>query len=110
VIVIRVLAAGAASGTSQREVNAGDPGGAIGGSEYADDVARAARLTEVARDLGMESSIELALRFGLTKRGVSTVLVGFSTLDHLQQAIRFTERGPLPAGAVQRVLEAAAGV
>jgi aryl-alcohol dehydrogenase-like predicted oxidoreductase len=110
VIVIRVLAAGAASGVREREVNAGDPGGAIGGSEYADDVARASRLTEVARDLGMESPVELALRFGLTKRGVSTVLVGFSTLDHLEQAIRFTERGPLPAGAVRRVLDAAAFV
>jgi aryl-alcohol dehydrogenase-like predicted oxidoreductase len=106
VIVIRVLAAGAATGSAEREVNAGDPGGAIGGSVYADDVARAARLAGLARELGMNSSVELALRFGLSKPGVSTVLVGYSTLDHLLQAIRFTERGPLAPDAVRRVLEA----
>jgi aryl-alcohol dehydrogenase-like predicted oxidoreductase len=107
VIVIRVLAAGAAAGTQEREVNAGDPGGAIGGSEYAQDVARAARLAALVSDLGLESPIELALRFGLSKPGVSTVLVGYSTLDHLEQAIRFTERGPLSPDAVQRILETA---
>jgi aryl-alcohol dehydrogenase-like predicted oxidoreductase len=105
VIVIRVLAAGAATGTSEREANAGDPGGGIGGSDYAEDVARGAQLAGLARDLSLESTVELALRFGLSKAGVSTVLVGFSTLDHLEQAIRFAERGPLPPDAVQRILE-----
>jgi L-galactose dehydrogenase/L-glyceraldehyde 3-phosphate reductase len=108
VIVIRVLAAGAATGTPEREVNAGDPGGAIGGSEYTDDVARAGRLADLVRDLGLESTVELALRFGLAKPGVSTVLVGFSTQEHLEQAIRFTERGPLQSEAVERVLEVSA--
>jgi aryl-alcohol dehydrogenase-like predicted oxidoreductase len=106
VIVIRVLAAGAASGVPERAVNAGDPGGAIGGSDYAEDVSRAARLAAVASELGMESPIELALRFGLSKPGVSTVLVGYSNLDHLEQAIRFAERGGLSDDAVRRVLEA----
>jgi len=105
VIVIRVLAAGAATGSSEREANAGDPGGGIGGSDYAEDVAHAARLVELAKELGLESSVELALRFGLAKTGVSTVLVGFSTLGHLEDAIRFTERGPLSSEGVQRVLE-----
>jgi aryl-alcohol dehydrogenase-like predicted oxidoreductase len=108
VIVIRVLAAGAAAGPGEREANAGDPGGGIGGSDYADDVARAAPFAELSKDLGLESPIELALRFGLAKRGVSTVLVGFSTLDHLEQAIRFTERGPLSSADVQQALEASA--
>jgi len=104
VIVIRVLAAGATSGSPERAAIAGDPGGAIGGSEYSDDVARASRLKDLARGLGLDSPIELALRFGLAKSGVSTVLVGYSTLDHLEQAIRFAERGPLPNDAVARVL------
>ena len=105
VIVIRVLAAGAATGSPEREVLAGDPGGALGGSDYGDDVARAARLGQLARDLGLESPIELSVRFGLSKTGGSTVLVGYSTLDHLEQAIRYTERGPLTPDAMQRVLE-----
>jgi len=63
---------------------------------------------ELAKELGLESSVELALRFGLAKTGVSTVLVGFSTLGHLEDAIRFTERGPLSSEGVQRVLEMSA--
>jgi aryl-alcohol dehydrogenase-like predicted oxidoreductase len=106
VVVIRVLAAGAASGRPERAPNAGDPGGALAaGSRYTDDVERAGGLASLAGELGTESSIELAVRFGLSKAGVSTVLVGYSTLDHLEQAIRFAERGPLPQAAVERVLE-----
>ena len=48
----------------------------------------------------------VAIRFGLSKPGVSTVLVGYSTLAHLEEAIRFTERGPLSADAIARVLSA----
>jgi aryl-alcohol dehydrogenase-like predicted oxidoreductase len=106
VIVIRVLAAGAAAGLADRPANAGDPGGGLaGGSSYASDLARAERLPDLAKSLGLESSVELGLRFGLSKPGVSTVLVGYSNLDHLEEAIRFAERGPLPEAAVGRVLE-----
>jgi aryl-alcohol dehydrogenase-like predicted oxidoreductase len=106
VIVIRVLAAGAATGASARAENAGDPGGALASSgSYSADVERAARLQALASELGLESPVELALRFGLSKPGVSTVLVGYSTLAQLDEAIRFAERGPLPGEAVQRVLE-----
>jgi aryl-alcohol dehydrogenase-like predicted oxidoreductase len=105
VVVIRVLAAGAASARPERAPNAGDPGGALAaGSSYTNDVERAKRLDELAGRLGLEGSVELALRFGLSKAGVSTVLVGYSTLDQLEAAIRFAERGPLPADAVQHVL------
>jgi aryl-alcohol dehydrogenase-like predicted oxidoreductase len=106
VIVIRVLAAGAAVGQSNRVANAGDPGGALaGGSGYAADLTRADRVAQLAAQLGLESSVELAIRFALAKPGVSTVLVGYSNLEHLEQALRFAERGPLPAEAVSRVLE-----
>jgi aryl-alcohol dehydrogenase-like predicted oxidoreductase len=105
VIVIRVLAAGAAAAVPQRAVNAGDPGGGlVSGGSYANDLARAQRLAMLAHDLGLEGPVELAIRFGLSKPGVSTVLVGYSTLAHLEDGIRFAERGPLPADAVDRVL------
>ena len=94
-IVIRVLAAGAATGAAEREANAGDPGGAIGGCGTTPDVPARRAPGRHWRRLGLEGSVELALRFGLGKPGVSTVLVGYSTLEHLEQAIRYTERGPL---------------
>ncbi len=108
VIVIRVLAAGAAAAVPDRAQNAGDPGsGIVSGSSYLADVEQAKRLSALAKQLGLESPIELALRFGLSKAGVSTVLVGYSNFDQLEQAIRFAERGPLNQDAVQQVLASA---
>jgi L-galactose dehydrogenase/L-glyceraldehyde 3-phosphate reductase len=108
VIVIRVLAAGAAAALplSQRPANAGDPGaGLVSGTSYERDLQRAEAVRTVAAVLGLESPVELAVRFGLSKPGVSTVLVGYSTLQHLEEAIRFADRGALPDEAVQQVLE-----
>ena len=94
-IVIRVLAAGAAAAAPGRATNAGDPGGnLVSGGTYAADLERAAYFAALAGEAGLEGPVELAIRFGLSKPGVSTVLVGYSTLDHLEDAIRFTERGP----------------
>jgi L-galactose dehydrogenase/L-glyceraldehyde 3-phosphate reductase len=110
VIVIRVLAAGAAVGLAERPPIAGDPGGAMAGSRsYADDLVRAERVAALASELGLEGPVELALRFGLSKPGVSTVLVGYSTREQLETAIRFAERGALSEDAVARVLELSAG-
>jgi len=109
VIVIRVLAAGAAAAEPVRAANAGDPGGSlVSGGSYAADTERAARMRDLAIELGLESPVELALRFGLSKPGVSTVLVGYSTLDHLDDAIKYADRGPLSEDAVRRVLELSA--
>jgi aryl-alcohol dehydrogenase-like predicted oxidoreductase len=106
VIVIRVLAAGAAAAEPVRAANAGDPGGSlVSGGSYATDTERAARMRDLAIELGLESPVELALRFGLSKPGVSTVLVGYSTLDHLEEAIKYADRGPLSEDAVRRILE-----
>ena len=105
VIVIRVLAAGAAVATPARSPNAGDPGQMlVGGGAYEADLARAARLEALAADLGLEGPVELSIRFGLSKPGVSTVLVGYSTLAHLEDGIRFAERGALSGDALQPIL------
>jgi aryl-alcohol dehydrogenase-like predicted oxidoreductase len=106
VIVIRVLAAGAATADPQRPANAGDPGGnLVGGGSYATDLERAAAIQQLATELGLDGPVELAIRFGLSKPGVSTVLVGYSTLAHLEEAIRYADRGPLGDDVVTRVLE-----
>jgi aryl-alcohol dehydrogenase-like predicted oxidoreductase len=109
VIVIRPLAAGAASGEATRAPNAGDPGsGIIAGASFEADRARAQALAPLAAELGLDGPVELALRFVLSKPGVSTVLVGLSSFDQLLAALRWANRGPLPDDAVRRALELAA--
>jgi L-galactose dehydrogenase/L-glyceraldehyde 3-phosphate reductase len=104
VIVIRPLAAGAVAGAPARHANAGNPGGGIAGERYEEDLARAGALNALAAALGLESAVELAFRFALAKDGVSTVLIGFSDGAQLDAALRWAERGPLAADAVERVL------
>lgn len=107
VIAIRVLAAGALTGSGERPTNAGNPGGALAGADFAADVARAQALEPLAAELGCESLPELSLRFVLAQPGVSTALVGLSNHAQLDDALRWAEHGPLPAAAVQRVVAAA---
>jgi aryl-alcohol dehydrogenase-like predicted oxidoreductase len=105
VIVIRALAAGAAAAVSERAANAGSPdSGLVQGGTYAADLRRAERLKSLAAALGLESPVELSLRFALGKPGVSTVLVGLSNLAQLEDALRFTARGALTDSAIQEVL------
>jgi aryl-alcohol dehydrogenase-like predicted oxidoreductase len=63
------------------------------------------RLAELADELELESVYELALRFALAKPGISCVLIGFSSMHQLEQAIRWSDRGPLAPQQVSRVLE-----
>jgi aryl-alcohol dehydrogenase-like predicted oxidoreductase len=106
VIVIRALAAGAATADPRRPANAGDPGGnLVSGGSYATDLERATAIRQLAGEVGLEGPVELAIRFGLSKPGVSTVLVGYSTLAHLEEAIRYADRGPLSSDIVARVLD-----
>jgi aryl-alcohol dehydrogenase-like predicted oxidoreductase len=65
-------------------------------------------LAALAQDLGLDSVYELALRFALAKPGISCVLVGFSNMEQLEQAITWAGRGALPTDSVQRVLDLAA--
>jgi aryl-alcohol dehydrogenase-like predicted oxidoreductase len=108
VLAIRVLAAGAVTGSTERAENAGNPGAAlIRGGEFERDIDRAAALSPIIKDLDLESPQELAFRFVLAKQGVSSALLGFSDIEQLEDAIRWAERGPLPEDGVKRVLAAA---
>jgi len=108
VLVIRVLAAGAVSGTAGRATNASPGGGAmVPGGDFDADVERARRLVPVAREAGLESTTELGFRFALSKQGVSTVLVGLSDIGQLETALRWVERGALAADVVAKVVDLA---
>ena len=64
-----------------------------------------ARLANLAAEWRLDSVYELALRFALAKPGISCVLVGFSSMEQLEQGLAWSERGGLAEGYVQRVLD-----
>ncbi|HTE85191.1 MAG TPA: aldo/keto reductase [Dehalococcoidia bacterium] len=108
VIAIRVLAAGAVTGSSKRAPNAGGTGGTlVRGGEFDLDLKRSAALPGLSKELGCEDTVELAFRFALAKRGIATVLLGFSNQGQLDSALCWAERGPLAAAGVRRIVEAA---
>jgi aryl-alcohol dehydrogenase-like predicted oxidoreductase len=104
VIAIRVLAAGALSGTEQRHPLGSPSVEPIGsGSSYRIDVERARRLEPLVREGFADSLIELAVRFVIFHDAVSTALVGISTLEHLEYAAAAANKGPLPREAIERI-------
>lgn len=65
-----------------------------------------ARLRAMRADPGDLPWAEWALRFAAFAPGVSSVLLGTRSPDHLEEAARALSRGPLPAEARQRVEQA----
>jgi L-galactose dehydrogenase/L-glyceraldehyde 3-phosphate reductase len=108
VIVIRSLAAGALATRDERHANAGQPGG-IAGEDYIADLARSRQLAPLAAAIGLEGSAELSIRLAQSTPGVGTVIVGFSDLAQLDEAVRWSARGPLWPEAISQVLRAASG-
>jgi len=103
-IIIRALAGGALSGTEARHplaMQAVDPIGSA--ANFAGDVARAKQLEPLVKDGTAGSLVELAQRFVIAHPAVSTMLVGYSTLDQLDAAVAAVEKGPLPESAVRRI-------
>ncbi len=110
VLVIRVLAAGALTGETARHPVAVQTVAPIGsGQDYGQDLSRADVFRFLVRDGYVDSLVEASLRFALTNPGVSSVLVGYSSLEHLEQAVDFAAKGPLPSEAMARLPEVWAG-
>ncbi|HLY44152.1 MAG TPA: aldo/keto reductase [Stellaceae bacterium] len=106
VIVIRVLAGGALSGSEERHPLGSPPPAPIGsGADYRRDVERGRRFAPLVAEGHADSLIEAAIRYPLAHRAVSTVLVGYSTLEQLEYAARAVEKGPLPAAALTRIAD-----
>jgi aryl-alcohol dehydrogenase-like predicted oxidoreductase len=104
VINIRVLAAGALSGTEERHPLGSPAVEPIGsGGSYRTDAERARRLEPLIREGHADSLIEAALRFVIANNAASTVLVGYSTLDQLEYAARSINKGPLSREALERL-------
>lgn len=101
VIALRVLAAGALSGLQSQHPLAGARGG---GAEDQANQERAKALSFLTQD-GRYALAQSAVRFALMKREVSTVLVGFSSLSHLEEAAACSGAGALPPELMARLEE-----
>jgi aryl-alcohol dehydrogenase-like predicted oxidoreductase len=105
-IGIRVLAAGALSGVETRHPVAVPSVAPIGtGPDYQSDVRLAQTLRFLTQEGHAANLIEAAIRFAWSQGGISTVLVGYSSLDHLEQALAAVERGALPPAAMERLAQ-----
>jgi aryl-alcohol dehydrogenase-like predicted oxidoreductase len=110
-IVIRVAAGGALSGVETRHPIASPPPEPIAsGPDYATDVRRAQRLQPLVDEGLADSLVEASLRFAVGSAGVSTVLLGYSSLDQLEYAARCVAKGPLPAVTLARLRELWSGL
>jgi aryl-alcohol dehydrogenase-like predicted oxidoreductase len=110
VLVIRVLAAGALTGEAARHPVAVPSVAPIGsGQDYGHDLARSGDFRFLQREGYVDNLVEASLRFALGNAGVSSVLVGYSSLEHLEQAVEFAARGPLPPEALGRLPQVWAG-
>lgn len=104
VIAIRILAGGALSGSTERHPVASQSVNPIASeSAYRDDVARAQRFAFLVEDGDVSNLVEAAVRFAVSKPGVSTALLGISSRDQLEQAVRYVERGPLSVDALEHI-------
>jgi aryl-alcohol dehydrogenase-like predicted oxidoreductase len=104
VIGIRALAAGALSGSETRHPVAVPTVAPIAsGPDYAVDVRHAQVFSSLVESGYTADLVEAALRFTLSEPTVSTMLLGYSSLEHLELAVQYVSRGPLPQEALDRL-------
>ena len=104
VFAIRVLAGGALSGISQRHENASSPPAPMGSSgTYQEDLDRSSAFRFLVDDGYVGSLVEAAIRFSLSNEHISSSLIGIASIEQLQQAIEYGNKGPLPAEAIEKL-------
>jgi aryl-alcohol dehydrogenase-like predicted oxidoreductase len=100
IIIIRVLAKGALTDSPPKAT--GSENTLSPGSDYEVDLQRAQELKWLVSG-EIKTFPQAAIRFALTKPEVSTVLVGFSELNHVEQAVSCSGAGGLPDEAMGRL-------
>jgi aryl-alcohol dehydrogenase-like predicted oxidoreductase len=104
-VCIRVFAGGALSGAPAHPLARGEVGPMGSGSSFAADQARASRFEPLVRESHAESLGHAAIRYAMANPVVSTVLVGLSGPEQLDDAARAVAAGPLSDAALTRVAE-----
>lgn len=104
VIGIRALAAGALSGEMTRHpIAVPEVAPIASGPDYGSDVERARRLRVLVDEGHVESLVEASMRFVISDPAVSTVLLGYSSLEHLEYAAASVAKGPLSPAPLARL-------
>lgn len=111
VIAIRILAGGALSGTTRRHPVADVSVSPIAsGLHYEEDVQRSKKFGPIVEAGYANNMVEAAIRFSISKAEISTALVGVSSLEQLEQAVAYANKGPLSTDAISRLHDIWAGV
>jgi aryl-alcohol dehydrogenase-like predicted oxidoreductase len=106
VVGIRVLAAGALSGTAERHPTASAPPEPIGSAHsYEMDLERARRLMPLVTDGYAGSLAEAAIRFAISHPAMGTILVGMATVSEFEGSLAAVLKGPLSQEALARLNE-----
>jgi len=104
VVGIRVLAAGALSGSAERHPTASAPPAPIGSAHsYEMDLERARRLMPLVTEGYAGSLVEAAIRFAIAHPAMGSILVGMATVDEFKASLDAVLKGPLPEAALQRL-------
>ena len=110
VVGIRVLAAGALTGVSERHPTASPPPAPIGSAHsYEMDLERARRLVPLVTEGFASDLTEAAIRFAITHPAMGTILVGMATVDEFEGSLAAVLKGPLPPAALDRLNALTAG-
>jgi aryl-alcohol dehydrogenase-like predicted oxidoreductase len=110
VVGIRVLAAGALSGSAERHPTAGAPPEPIGSAHsYEMDLERAGRLMPLVTEGFASSLAEAATRFAISHKAMGSILVGMATVEQFQASLDAVLKGPLPQAALDRLSVLTAG-
>jgi aryl-alcohol dehydrogenase-like predicted oxidoreductase len=110
VVGIRVLAAGALTGTAERHPTASAPPEPIGSAySYEMDLERARRLMPLVAEGFAATLAEAAIRFAITHPAMGTILVGMATVEQFQGSLAAVLKGPLPQAALDRLEALTAG-
>ena len=106
IIAIRVVAAGALTGVDARHPVAIPTVAPIGtGRDYQEDLRRAAWFQFLVDEGIVENLVEAAYRFALSNEKVSVALMGLSSMEQLEESVRWVSKGPLPGPALERLPE-----
>lgn len=103
-IGVRVLAGGALSGSEARHPLGMPTVAPIGSdTDYATDVGRALAFQPLV-DAGHAASLpELAVRYAVSNRALSTIEIGIANLEEVQKATGAVNKGPLPEEALTEI-------
>lgn len=104
VIAFRIMAGGALSGqTARHPVAAQEVAPIASSANFTSDVVQSQRFQFLISEGWVKHLTEAAIRFALSQPGISTAVIGLSSLDQLEQALAAAEKGSLPPAALARL-------